>query len=168
MPSAGQYYVRVTGATADSVQLYDLNLSVAAAVTVLTGDYNHDGVVNAADYTVWCDSLGKTGTGLAADGNGDGVVNAADYTLWQTHFGQIAVGGSGANANLTVPTATCRSLRRDTDDVLSPTTEIVVNSCVRKRCRKRTHSDSETVHHSQEYFRLTNSGIFMGCVPEYV
>jgi serralysin len=106
LPSAGQYYVRVTGATADAVQLYDLNLSVAAAVTILTGDYNHDGVVNAADYTVWRDSLGKMGTGLAADGNGDGVVNAADYTLWQTHFGQTAGGGLGANANAAVPEPT--------------------------------------------------------------
>jgi serralysin len=103
LPSAGQYYVRVTGATASAVQLYDLNLSVAAAVAVLSGDYNHDGVVNAADYTVWRDSLGKSGTGLAADGNGDSVVNAADYTIWQTHFGQIAASGSGASATTTVP-----------------------------------------------------------------
>src|SRR6185503_6093718 len=28
LPSAGQYFVRVTGATADSVQLYDVALSV--------------------------------------------------------------------------------------------------------------------------------------------
>jgi serralysin len=103
LPSAGQYYVRVTGATANAVQLYDLRLSVAAAIIVLPGDYNHDGVVDAADYTVWRDSLGKTGSGLAADGNGDNVVNAADYTLWQAHFGQTAGGGSGASASGAVP-----------------------------------------------------------------
>jgi hypothetical protein len=33
--------------------------------TVLAGDYNHNGIVDAADYTVWRDTLGQTGAGLA-------------------------------------------------------------------------------------------------------
>jgi hypothetical protein len=41
---------------------------------VLPGDYNHNGVVDTANYTVWRDSLGQTGAGLAADGNGNGVI----------------------------------------------------------------------------------------------
>ena len=45
------------------------------------GDYNFDGVVDAADYTVWRDSLGST-TIADADGNGDGTVDQADYDLW--------------------------------------------------------------------------------------
>jgi hypothetical protein len=46
------------------------------------GDFNNDGFVNQADYTVWADSFGQTGSDLPADGNGDGVVDMADYTLW--------------------------------------------------------------------------------------
>ncbi|QDU56856.1 PEP-CTERM motif protein [Aeoliella mucimassa] len=52
-----------------------------------TGDYNGDGSVNLADYTIWRDSLGSTGTDLDADGNGDQVVDSADYTLWKDNFG---------------------------------------------------------------------------------
>ena len=46
-----------------SVTVFDPN--------VLPGDYNSDHYVNAADYVVWRDSLGKTGVNLTADGNGD-------------------------------------------------------------------------------------------------
>ena len=51
-------------------------------------DFNHDGVVDAADYTVWRDSLGKTGMPFeGADANGNGVVDAPDYDLWKSKFG---------------------------------------------------------------------------------
>lgn len=53
----------------------------------LLGDYNGNGFVDAADYTVWQDNFNST-TNLAADGNGDGVINAADYTVWQDNFGE--------------------------------------------------------------------------------
>lgn len=53
---------------------------------LLTGDFNADGQVDAADYTVWRDSLNST-TNLAADANGDGQVTTADYAVWQQSFG---------------------------------------------------------------------------------
>ena len=56
-------------------------------VADLTGDYNGDGVVDLADYTVWRNTLGATGNLLAADGNGDFVVNTADYQMWKQNFG---------------------------------------------------------------------------------
>ena len=46
------------------------------------GDYNHNGIVDAADYTVWRDSSATSGSGLAADGNGDGMVTQLDYDIW--------------------------------------------------------------------------------------
>ena len=51
------------------------------------GDYNGDGMVDAADYTVWRDSEGQTGSGLPADGDGSGTVDSGDYTLWANNFG---------------------------------------------------------------------------------
>src|SRR5262249_39970448 len=39
---------------------------VTFVIAPLPGDYNGDGIVDAADYTVWTDSLGST-TNLAAD-----------------------------------------------------------------------------------------------------
>jgi beta-glucanase (GH16 family) len=70
--------------------------------TGLLGDYNGDHVVDAADYTVWQDSLGQSGIGLAADGSGNGTVDMADYTMWQSHYGATS-GGSGAGSTTAVP-----------------------------------------------------------------
>jgi hypothetical protein len=68
-------------------------LGVAAA------DFNKDGVANTADYAVWRDMSGRTGTGLAADANGDQMVNTADLTILRSNFGNtrgnIAAGSGG-------------------------------------------------------------------------
>jgi serralysin len=94
---AGQYYLRVSGATSDAVQLYDLALS---ASNILTGDYNRDGIVDAADYIVWRKGLGTTFT-------------QNDYNVWRANFGHTALGagsGSGAIANAAVPEPTTMTL----------------------------------------------------------
>ncbi|TWT85267.1 GDSL-like Lipase/Acylhydrolase [Posidoniimonas polymericola] len=51
------------------------------------GDYNRDGLVDAADYTVWRDANGASGPGLAADGNGDQQVDQQDYAVWRDAYG---------------------------------------------------------------------------------
>ena len=56
----------------------------------LPGDFNRDGAVDAADYSLWRDQLGQTvlpGTG--PDGNGDGIVDTDDYGVWRTNFGRM-------------------------------------------------------------------------------
>ncbi|MCA9241560.1 MAG: hypothetical protein KDA37_15225, partial [Planctomycetales bacterium] len=55
----------------------------------LAGDYNADGVVNAADYTVYRDSLGSQ-ENLAADGSHNGVVDQDDYLVWRDNYGATA------------------------------------------------------------------------------
>jgi hypothetical protein len=72
------------------------------------GDYNVDGTVDAADCTVWRDTLGQTGSGLAADGTGpggvpDGVVDQLDYDFWKANFGKHSGAGAGANAAVPEP-----------------------------------------------------------------
>lgn len=51
------------------------------------GDFNQDGVVDIADYTVWADNFGQSGAHVHGDGNGDGTVDIADYTIWADNFG---------------------------------------------------------------------------------
>ena len=53
---------------------------------VLAGDFNGDGIVNLADYTIWRDTLGST-VDLAADADGNLVIDENDYALWKTGFG---------------------------------------------------------------------------------
>lgn len=64
----------------------DIALTVASVS--LIGDYNGDGFVDAADYTVWQDAAGTTVAAYAgADGNGDGVVDEGDHAVWAAHYG---------------------------------------------------------------------------------
>ncbi|MEX2092118.1 MAG: aspartyl protease family protein [Pirellulales bacterium] len=62
------------------------------------GDYNDNGVVDAADYTIWQDSVGANGSNLPADGDGDGSIDTDDYAVWKNHFGQSAGAGGGAGS----------------------------------------------------------------------
>ncbi len=78
--------------------LYGIELNVPSPAL---GDYNGDGTVSAADYTVWRNSLGTT-TDLSADGNGNKVIDADDYDVWRAHFG-TTLGSGGASISRAVP-----------------------------------------------------------------
>ena len=74
----------------------------------LAGDYNHNGIVDAADYVVWRKTLGQSGPDLAADGNATTTIDSGDYGVWRAHFGNTNSSGSGASAYDAVPEpATC-------------------------------------------------------------
>ncbi len=73
----------------------------------LLGDYNRNGHVDAADYTVYRNSLGQSGPNLPADGNGDGHITLADYDVWKSHYGQPLGSGAGqTSAEPSVPEPT--------------------------------------------------------------
>ena len=75
----------------DNLRLLNLNAP-------LTGDFNDDGHVDAADYTVWRDTLGSTSE-LAADANLNGVVDPGDYSLWKANFGAASNVGAGEGSS---------------------------------------------------------------------
>ena len=56
------------------------------------GDFNGDGVVSGADYTLWANTFGNDGSpgneDLRADGNADGIVSGSDYVIWVSNFGR--------------------------------------------------------------------------------
>jgi hypothetical protein len=72
----------------DAAGLTDIGWTVVAPPG-LDGDYNGNGIVDAADYTVWRDGLGT-------------VYTASDYTVWKANFGKTSF-GSGALAPISVP-----------------------------------------------------------------
>jgi hypothetical protein len=59
-----------------------------AALSTHPGDFNGDGIVNLADYTVWRDHLGAADESLIQNA-GDGLngVDGRDYDLWKANFG---------------------------------------------------------------------------------
>ena len=56
----------------DIITLNELPTMPWSISAPIAGDYNKNGVVNAADYVVWRNSMGQTGWGLAADGDLNG------------------------------------------------------------------------------------------------
>jgi hypothetical protein len=81
----------LTGLSWNTSQLLSGVLSVVAG---LSGDYNQNGTVDAADYTLWRNNLGS-GTSLPNDDTAG--VGPDDYARWKSHFGEMA--GSGATAS---------------------------------------------------------------------
>ena len=133
---------------------------LSAYLPVLPGDYNFNGIVDAADYTVWRDTLGTTGVALPADGNNDGQVNLDDYAFWKAHFGETAGSGSGA---------TCDFGRSRTGGIG------VANVCGNRlesparpgRIESPNNSSKRGTHQSTHRFRRTIIGTRV-CVPENV
>lgn len=71
---------------------------------LLTGDYNGDGSVDAADYTVWRDSFNST-TELAADGSGNGLIDDADYDVWVANYGNALSNANSSTTSVPEPSA---------------------------------------------------------------
>lgn len=65
-----------------------------------SGDYNGDGTVNAADYTIWRDTLGQSvaNPGDGADGDLSSTIDSPDYDHWKARFGNLAPGAGGVAA----------------------------------------------------------------------
>jgi autotransporter-associated beta strand protein len=81
--------------------LTDGTLSVIAAG--LLGDFNNDGIVNLADYTVWRDNLGAPDSVLpgGSTDDGSGLVDAGDYATWKANFGNTSTPLAGLEAGQT-------------------------------------------------------------------
>lgn len=100
---AGTMQVRVGVRVDDVMTNVDIPFQTAnfddfSLTAALPGDYNENGVVDAADYTIWRDHQGQTFTlaNVNPAAATPGVVDAEDYTFWKSQFG--GGGGSGATA----------------------------------------------------------------------
>jgi hypothetical protein len=66
------------------------NIKIGTVAAGLSGDFNGDGSVNAADYVVWRNGLGSTHT-------------QADYELWRANFGRTAASGQSVHSAVPEP-----------------------------------------------------------------
>ena len=87
-------YTTTSGSLIDGVVEYFTPVGI-------TGDYNNNGIVDAADYVLWRDKLNQSVT-LPNDST-PGTVTQADYVAWRTNFGKSA--GSGSDVAAAVPEA---------------------------------------------------------------
>jgi hypothetical protein len=80
----------------DAAALKDIGWEVTAPPPPpgIHGDYNNNGIVDAADFAVWRDRLGQSVT-IPNDAT-PGTVTAADYTVWRSNFGRMPAGSSAA------------------------------------------------------------------------
>ncbi|QDV78513.1 hypothetical protein [Botrimarina mediterranea] len=66
---------------------------ILTSLTGLSGDFDNNGVVDAADYTVWRDNLGAP-THRLFNATLDGVVGSLQYDAWSANYGAIAAAAS--------------------------------------------------------------------------
>ena len=70
-----------------------------------TGDYNGNGVVDAADYVEWRSTLDQPAVpaGSGADGDESGTIDAGDSAFWAARFGNTVPGAGGGAGGTAVP-----------------------------------------------------------------
>ncbi|TWT36832.1 hypothetical protein KOR34_17770 [Posidoniimonas corsicana] len=78
----------------DAAAMQDIGWEVATIAPPmggdpLLGDYNNDGLVDAADYTVWRDNVGQPAGTLPNDATG-AAVGSGQYLLWRDNYGTSA------------------------------------------------------------------------------
>jgi hypothetical protein len=99
----GAPFVRVidgNGAGGAQIDIGAVEFVPTEVLHTLFGDYNQDGTVNSADYTVWRNTVHN---GVAAyhgaDGSGNSVVDIDDFHVWKSHYGRtVPVIGSGGGS----------------------------------------------------------------------
>jgi hypothetical protein len=89
----------------DQMQLRVDNISVIRPVAAVLGDYNADGVVDAADYVLW-----RNGGPLQNEVASVGSVTEEDYTEWRARFGNVSGAGASLDGATAVPEPDCLAL----------------------------------------------------------
>ncbi len=95
----GTGFARILDGDNNAVARIDMGaVEIAPPGPELPGDYNLNGVVDAADYVYWRKTFGATVPRYqGADGDGDTTIGHGDYILWIEDFGETTPGVGGAS-----------------------------------------------------------------------
>ncbi|TWT76993.1 hypothetical protein Pla123a_24180 [Posidoniimonas polymericola] len=94
--STGEVLIENVTGTDVGISAYTISSATGVLFTGdLAGDYNADGAVNAADYTIYRDNDGGDAAVLSGNGSGAATVTVADYDLWHTNYGRTAGADEG-------------------------------------------------------------------------
>jgi hypothetical protein len=92
-----------TGSSSDGSKEYFFD-DLIITVPGIPGDYNNNGVVDAADFVVWRKNQGTTNT-LPNDPTG-GTIGTTQYNTWRSNFWEPTGSGLGSHVSATVPEPT--------------------------------------------------------------
>lgn len=94
LPTAGEYFVRVTATSSNNLQFYGLDLSVENNLALLAADFDEDGDVDGDDFLAWQNGFGLGTTRADGDADADGDVDGDDFLIWQDQFRNASGGGA--------------------------------------------------------------------------
>jgi hypothetical protein len=118
-------FPRLNGSEAESNQYVPYGTNITGSLgaanfpldqTFSPFDYNKNGEVDAADYSIWRDTFGATDPApgsavdldpltnpLAANADRDATVDITDYNAWKFHFGESLPGAGGGSISVPEP-----------------------------------------------------------------
>jgi hypothetical protein len=96
LPINSDFVIQPDASTTVNLHLAGQLVATSTFVTPLWGDYNQNGVVDAADYGLWRKSLGS---GASLPNDDTPGVGEDDFTRWRAHFGQTGSGSGIGTLN---------------------------------------------------------------------
>jgi hypothetical protein len=103
-------------------------IELVAAAAGIPGDYNSDGIVDAADYVVWRKNVGGPAGSLPNDTDG-GIIGSPQYATWRVNFGRSTSAALSATHMSPVP--------EPASDALTAVAIVTLLAIVRRRCYGR-------------------------------
>ena len=97
------------GLTLDVIYNLDSVVLTVIEIPPLPGDYNDDGIVDAADYALWRNNLGAPEGTLPNDIDG-GTIGQAQYDTWRSNFGATSASLQAGSSSTPEPTSAILAL----------------------------------------------------------